>query len=144
MAAHSLCGGEAQKLKSVTRAGLPLRLAWALTIYKSQGITAREGCIVSFGGFRASSVAKLGLAFVAWTRAERWSRQGFYKLPPLGDFLSARLGREFEARSVFEHKADALFASLLSRMGHLARCPSGRARAASGSRDLRKRGAEAL
>ena len=106
-----------KKLKSVTRAGLPLRLAWALTIHKSQGITAREGCIVSFDGCRASSVAKLGLAFVAWTRAERWSRQGFYKLPPLGDFLSARLCREFEARRVFEHKADALFASLLSRRG---------------------------
>ncbi len=105
-------------LKSVTRAGVPLRLAWALTIHKSQGITAHEGCIVSFDACRASSsVGKLGLAFVAWTRAVYWSQMAFHKLPPLAEFISGRLSRDFQARCDFENKADAMFASLLARRG---------------------------
>ena len=68
------------------RAGVPLRLAWALTIHKSQGITAHEGCIVSFDGVHgSSSVSKLGLAFVAWTRATTWAKMAFHKLPRLDD-----------------------------------------------------------
>ena len=62
-------------------------------------------------------MGKLGLAFVAWTRATHWHLMAFHKLPPLADFLSARLTREFSARADFEHKADALFAKLLERRG---------------------------
>ena len=37
-----------QRMKSLTRVGIPLRLSWALTFHKSQGIIAKEGCVVSF------------------------------------------------------------------------------------------------
>ena len=78
----------------IARAGVPLRLAWALTIHKYQGITAREGCVVSFAGVRPSScVSKLGLAFVAWTRAQCWGRMAFHKLPPIEEFSAARVTR---------------------------------------------------
>ena len=62
-------------------------------------------------------MAKLGMAFVAWTRATSWNRMGFQKLPPFADFLAARLTREFSARADFEHKADVLFVKLLERRG---------------------------
>ena len=105
-------------LQWVTRASLPLRLAWALTIHKSQGITTHEGSIVSFDGCSGRApVAKLGLAFVAWTRATKWGRMAFHKLPPFADFLAARLTREFSARAEFEQQADAMFLKLLERRG---------------------------
>ena len=46
------------------------------------GIIAEEGCVVSFdGALSAIAVSKLGLAFVAWTRATRWEKMAFHKLP---------------------------------------------------------------
>ena len=71
---------------------------------------------MSFAGAKSSScVSKLGLAFVAWTRAQCWERMAFHKLPPIEDFVAARLTRDFEARSAFEAKADALFLAYLAR-----------------------------
>ncbi len=53
-------------------------------------------------------VAKLGLAFVAWTRATKWSKVTFQSLPPLEEFLAVRLAREFILRKEFEARADTL------------------------------------
>ena len=74
--------------------------------------------MVSFDGARnAQTVSKLGLAFVAWTRATLWEKMAFQKLPPLEDFIAARLTREFAARSAFESKADDMFVDFLQKRG---------------------------
>ena len=57
---------------------------------------------------------RLGLAFVAWTRAQCWERMAFQKLPPIEDFVAARLTRDFEARSAFEAKADEMCMAYLT------------------------------
>ena len=107
-----------QTIRALVRVGLPLRLAWALTIHKSQGITAEEGTLISFEGTRAlHTVSKLGLAFVGWTRATKWAKVAFHKLPPLEDFIGIRVSREFEARAAFELKADIMFTAFLQKRG---------------------------
>jgi len=93
-------------------------LSWALTFHKSQGITAEEGCVVSFDGTHsATTVSKLGLAFVAWTRATRWEKMAFHKLPLLEHFVAARLTREFVSRGAFESNADHHAAKFFQRRG---------------------------
>ena len=54
------------------------------------------------------AVAKLGLAFVAWTRVTKWSKMAFQSLPPLEEFLAVRLTKEFQRREAFEKQADDL------------------------------------
>ena len=74
--------------------------------------------MVSFeGAYGPAAVSKLGLAFVAWTRATRWEKMAFHKLPPLAEFVAARLTREFAARSAFESNADDLAVAFLRHRG---------------------------
>ena len=85
-----------------------------MTFHKSQGITAHEGTIISFTDTKMPMpVAKMGLAFVAWTRATAWARIAFKGLPPLDHFLAMRLKPAFRARCSFEEKADELHDSFL-------------------------------
>ena len=74
--------------------------------------------MVSFDGANgATAVSKLGLAFVAWTRATQWEKRAFHKLPRLEHSVAARLTREFAATGAFEKNADDLDVKFLQRRG---------------------------
>jgi DNA replication protein DnaC len=95
-----------ERRKSSIRIGLPLRLSWAMTVHKSQGITAKEGIVIDFHvGKNRNPVASAGLAFVAFTRAEKFERVAFRNLPPFQHFLAPRNSKEFHNRVVYEKSA---------------------------------------
>ena len=63
--------------------------------------------MVSFdGALSTTAVSKVGLAFVAWTRANRREKKAFHKVPLLEHFVAARFTREFASRSAIENNGD--------------------------------------
>ena len=107
------------KDKSLLRVNLPLRLCWAMTLHKCQGMTAHEGTIISFVGSRMPTPASQpGLPFVGWTRATSWSKVAFHGLPPLEEFLAVRNTKTFKVRGDFERTADVLHDAFVQELGH--------------------------
>ena len=97
------CKIRSKTRRSQWRAALPLRLCRALTVHNCQGLTCHNGCIVDLDVARARNpIAKLGLAFVAWTRVTCFSKLAFRQLPPLPAFYAVRLSQEFKDRESFE------------------------------------------
>jgi hypothetical protein len=103
--------------KSLCRTGIPLKVSWAMTIHKSQGLTATEGCIVDLRvRSKRNPVALSGLAFVAWTRTESFDRLAFKSLPRLLDFFECRQKKDFKLRENFELEASKKHDLYLSRV----------------------------
>ncbi len=92
--------------RSFSRTGVPLRLSWAMTIHKSQGLTVSEGCIVDLRVCsKRNPLSVPGLAFVAWTRTESFDRLAFRRLPSLLQFFECRQQKDFKQRETFELEA---------------------------------------
>lgn len=97
-----------EKNKALSRVAIPLKLCWALTVHKSQGLTCGEGVVVDLSVTKGSRnpIATPGVAFVAWTRATSWPRVAFRELPKLSSFLDIRKRPDFLRRAEFEKWAD--------------------------------------
>ena len=108
-----------KQTKRYVRVGLPLQLSWALTIHKSQGLSLKEGVIVTLEtkSSKWSPVKQPGLAFVGWTRVTSWARMAFCALPPLVDFYSVRLTPGFRQRESFEAWADVAHDNFMKERG---------------------------
>ena len=98
-----------EQTKKYVRVGLPLRLASAITIHKSQGLSLPEGAVIDLHvtNNRRNPVTLPGLAFVAWTRVTKWRRIAFRNLPSFETFLLARRTNDSKLRMDFEASADA-------------------------------------
>ena len=102
--------------RQLSRVQFPLRLCYAMTVHKSQSLTAPEGTVLNFKAKR-NITAVPGLAYVGATRATSWSRQAFRSVPSLADFLSVRLTTDFKKREVFEAWADGAHLATMVNMG---------------------------
>ena len=108
-----------EKNKALSRVAIPLKLCWALTVHKSQGLTCGEGVVVDLSVTKGSRnpIATPGVAFVAWTRATSWPRVAFRALPPLSSFLDIRKRPDFLRRAEFEKWADEQHDATMNKHG---------------------------
>ncbi len=137
----------------IWRKQLPLRLCWAVTLLKAQGLTVKEGVVVDLSSDGSQNwAAILGVPFVGWTRTESFDKWACRKLPDIGEFVKVRKEcKVFKAREAFEAWADEQHEATMRTFGwqpkddvqrHIAecaglQCSKGAALSAEDAQDLR-------
>jgi hypothetical protein len=100
--------------ESTARKQFPLTLAWALTIWKAQGMTLRR-VRISLGQVGASTP---GLGYTAQSRVKHYRDIVFdTDLPPYEAFQDAKWKEDFRARVRFERRLQARFSRTLRKYG---------------------------
>ena len=88
------------------RVTIPLRLGWAVTGHRCQGVTCPQGSIVDFSTTRRRNPVKtMGLGYVSVSRVHDYASVAFMGLPPLLDFCAPRHTKLFQDRCKFEEAA---------------------------------------
>ena len=81
--------------------GLPLRLCYAVTIHKAQGMTIPEGVVINWKS-KMPLASLVGLLFVAMTRAQTVEKVAVVNLPEYVNFLVPRDSKHFKFRKMVE------------------------------------------
>jgi hypothetical protein len=92
-----------ERKKSQWRIAIPLKLCWAMTVHKSQGITSDEGIILNLATTSGRNpVDKAGLPFVGFTRTRGFETFAVHELPALSCFYAVRNTKVFAERANYE------------------------------------------
>ena len=104
----------------MTRCQFPIVAGFALTVNKAQGLTIKEGVVIHLVGSRLFRPASMhGLAFVAWTRSERFDMTAFKNIPPWGDIVKGRESDMLRMRQAFVRRLMDLHQKTLAAHTHL-------------------------
>ena len=87
------------RTKPFLMAGLPLRLCYAVTIHKAQGMTVPEGVVIDWKS-KMPLASLVGLPFVAMTRAQTVTKVAVKNLPEYVNFLQPRDSKQFKFRKL--------------------------------------------
>ena len=99
-----------------SRHQFPIVAGFAITINKSQGITAKEGIVVNLNGSaRYKPAGKHGLPFVAFTRSESFAMTAFKTLPGFEEFCRGKDSDMLKARQAFIRKLELMHQRTLAR-----------------------------
>ena len=92
------------RTKPFLMAGLPLRLCYAVTIHKAQGMTVPEGMVIDWKS-KMPLASLVGLPFVAMTRAQTVTKVAVKNLPEYVNFLQPRDSKQFKFRKIVEDRS---------------------------------------